>query len=68
MTYDEFVSKSPEYYMDMVRLIDIKQKHRMELTKDEKEISDLILQVQENNKLNELRNRFEECWKIDESD
>jgi hypothetical protein len=54
--------------MDMVRLIDIKQKHRMELTNDEKEISDLILQVQENNKLNELRNRFEECWKIDESD
>ena len=66
MTYDEFVSKSPEYYMDMVRLIDIKQKHRMELTNDEKEISDLILQVQENNKLNELRSRFEKCWEVDE--
>jgi len=66
MTYDEFVSKSPEYYMDMVRLIDIKQKYRMELTDDEKEISDLILQVQENNKLNELRNKFEKCWEVDE--
>ena len=38
MTYDEFVGKSPEYYMDMVRLIDIKLKHRMELTEEEKEI------------------------------
>ena len=38
MTYDEFVSKNPEYYMDMVRLIDIKFKHRMELTEEEKEI------------------------------
>jgi hypothetical protein len=66
MTYDEFVSKSPEYYMDMVRLIDIKQKHRMSLTEDEKEISALILEVQENNKLNELRNRFEKCWEVDE--
>ena len=66
MTYDEFISKSPEYYMDMVRLIDIKQKHRMSLTEDEKEISDLILEVQENNKLNELRNRFEKCWEVDE--
>ena len=66
MTYDEFVSKSPEYYMDMVRLVEIKLKHRMELTPDEKEINDLILQVQENNKLNELRNRFEKCWEVDE--
>ena len=66
MTYDEFVSKSPEYYIDMVRLIDIKQKHRMTLTEDEKEISALILEVQENNKLNELRNRFEKCWEVDE--
>jgi len=66
MTYDEFVSKSPEYYMDMVRLIDIKQKHRMELTDDEKQISDFILEVQENNKLNELRSRFEKCWEVDE--
>jgi len=66
MTYDEFVSKSPEYYMDMVRLIDIKQKHRMSLTEDEKEISALILEVQENNKLNELRNRFEKCWEVDQ--
>jgi len=65
MTYDEFVSKSPEYYMDMVRLIDIKIKHRMEMTEDEKRINDFILEVQENNKINALRNRFEKLWDID---
>jgi len=66
MTYDEFASKSPEYYMDMVRLIDIKLKHRMELTSEEKEINGYILQVQEQTKLNELRNRFQKCWEIEE--
>ena len=66
MTYDEFVSKSPEYYMDMVRLIDIKLKHRMELTSEEKEINGYILQFQEQNKLNELSNRFHKCWEIEE--
>ena len=66
MTYDEFVGKSPEYYMDMVRLIDIKQKHRMGLTEEEKEINGYIIEVQENNKINELRNRFQKCWELEE--
>jgi len=66
MTYDEFVSKSPEYYMDMVRLFDIKLKHRMELTSEEKEINGYIIEVQENNKINELRNRFQKCWELEE--
>ena len=66
MTYDEFVSKSPEYYMDMVHLIDIKQKHRMQLTEEEKEINGYIVEVQENNKINELRNRFQKCWELEE--
>ena len=66
MTYDEFVSKSPEYYMDMVRLIDIKLKHRMELTEKEKEMQDHILEFQKQIKINELRDRFEKCWEVDE--
>ena len=66
MTYDEFASKGLEYYMDMVRLIDIKLKYRMELTKDEKDINGYITETQERNKLNELRNRFEKCWEIEE--
>ena len=52
--------------MDMVRLIDIKIKHRMEMTEDEKRINDFILEVQENNKINALRNRFEKLWDIDQ--
>ena len=66
MTYDEFVSKSPEYYMDMVRLIDIKLKHRMELTSEEKEINGYIMEFQEQTKLNELRDKFKKCWELDE--
>ena len=66
MTYDEFASKGLEYYMDMVRLIDIKQKYRMELTDDEKDLNNYIMETQQRNKLNELRNRFEKCWEIDE--
>jgi len=66
MTYDEFASKGLEYYMDMVRLIDIKLKYRMSLTDDERDINGYIMETQERNKLNELRNRFEKCWDIEE--
>jgi len=62
LTYEEFVNKSPEHYMDMVRLIDIKQKYRMQLTDQEKEINAHILELQEQSKLNELRDKFEKCW------
>lgn len=66
MDYDEFVGKSHEYYMDMVRLVDIKTKHRMEFTEEEQIISNLILEVQENNKINALRNKFEKCFDLDD--
>jgi len=66
MTYDEFIGKSHEYYMDMVRLIDIKTKHRMALSSKEKQINEFILKLQEDNKINELKNRFEKCWEIEE--
>ena len=61
MTYEEFVNKSPEHYMDMVRLIDIKTKYRMTLTDQEKEINDHIMEFQHQTKLNELRDKFEKC-------
>jgi hypothetical protein len=38
----------------------------MELTDDEKDINGYITEMQERNKLNELRNRFEKCWEIEE--
>ena len=62
MTYEEFVNKSPEHYMDMVRLIDIKTKYRMKFTDEEKEINEHIMEFQEQMKLNELRDKFEKCW------
>ena len=67
MTYDEFVNKSPEHYMDMVRLIDIKTKYRMQFTDEEKEINEYIMEFQEQTRLNELRDKFEKCLDIDKT-
>jgi hypothetical protein len=66
MTYEEFIHKGTDFYMDMVRLIDIKLKHRIELTEKEKEMQDHILEFQKQIKINELRDRFEKCWEVDE--
>ena len=66
MTYEEFIHKGTTFYMDMVRLIDIKLMHRMDLTDDEKEINAHILEFQKQVKLNELRDKFEKCWEVDE--
>ena len=66
MTYEEFVKKGTNFYMDMVRLIDIKLKYRMSLTEDEKEVQDHILEFQKQIKINELRDRFEKCWEVNE--
>jgi hypothetical protein len=66
MTYEEFIHKGTDFYMDMVRLIDIKLKYRMSLTEDEKEVQDHILEFQKQIKINELRDRFEKCWEVDE--
>lgn len=65
MTYEEFIHKGTEHYMDMVRLIEIKQKYRMELTDAEKEINEHIMEFQEQTKLNELRDKFEKCLELD---
>ena len=35
--YDDFVSRDLEYYMDMVRLVDMKVKYGMKFTDEEKE-------------------------------
>jgi len=66
MTYEEFINKGTDHYMDMVRLIDIKFQYRMELSKEEKEIQEHILEFQKQIKINELRDRFEKCWEVDE--
>ena len=66
MTYEEVIYKGTDFYMDMVRLIDIKLKHRMSLTENEKQLQDHILEFQKQIKINELRDRFEKCWEVDE--
>ena len=65
MDYDEFAAQSLEYYMDMVMLIQIKTKYHMKFTDDEKEINGYILEVQETNKINALRDKFEKIWDND---
>lgn len=65
MTYEEFIHKGTEHYMDMVRLIDIKLKYRMQLSPEEKQINEYILEFQQQTKLNELRDKFEKCLNVD---
>jgi len=66
MTYEEFINKGTEYYMNMVKLIDCKMRYRMELTEEEKVINDYIQEFQQQIVLNELRDKFEKCWEVDE--
>ena len=61
MTYEEFIHKGTEFYMEMVRLVDTKLKYRMEFTEEEKEIKDHIMEFQHQVRLNELRDKFEKC-------
>ena len=66
MTYEEFIHKGTEFYMDMVRLVDIKLKHRMDFSDEEVEIKDYIMEFQKQIKINELRDKFQKCWEVDE--
>jgi hypothetical protein len=67
MTYEEFIHKGTEFYMEMVRLVDTKLKYRMEFTEEEKQIKDHIMEFQHQVKLNELRDKFEKCLDIDKT-
>jgi len=51
--------------MEMVRLVDVKLKYRLELTDEEKEIKDHIMEFQHQVKINELRDKFEKCLEIE---
>ena len=66
MTYEEFIHKGTQFYMEMVRLVDTKLKYRMEFTDEEKEIKEHIMEFQHNVKINELRDKFQKCWEIEE--
>jgi len=66
MTYEEFIHKGTTFYMEMVRLVDTKLKYRMDFTEEEKEIKEHIMEFQHNVKINELRDKFQKCWEIEE--
>ena len=66
MTYEEFIHKGTEFYMEMVRLVDVKLKYRLELTDEEKEIKDHIMEFQHQVKINEMRDKFEKCLNVEE--
>lgn len=66
MTYDEFLDKETTFLDDMDKLIQIKHKHRLEFTAEEKEINEHLMRYAEEMKINELRFKFEKCFRIDE--
>jgi hypothetical protein len=66
MTYEEFLDKPTTFMDDMLKVVEIKNKYRLEFTDEEKEINRHLLTYWEEMKLNELRYKFEKCWEIEE--
>ena len=66
MTYEEFLDKPTTFMDDMLKVVEIKNKYRLEFTDEEKEINRHLLTYWEEMKLNELRHKFEKCWEIKE--
>jgi hypothetical protein len=66
MNYEEFLDMPTTFMDDMLKLIQLKNKYRLDFTPQEKEINEHLLTYWEEMKLNELRGKFERCWKIEE--
>jgi hypothetical protein len=66
MNYEEFLDMPTTFMDDMLKLIQLKNKYRLDFTPQEKEINDHLLTYWEEMKLNELRGKFERCWEIEE--
>jgi hypothetical protein len=66
MTYDEFLEMPTTFMDDMLKVVEIKNKYRLNFTQEEKEINQHLLTYWEEMKLNELRYKFEKCWEIEE--
>jgi hypothetical protein len=65
MTYDEFLDHPTSFLDDMLKVINIKNKYRLNFTEEEKEINEHLMTYWEEMKLNELRGKFERCWEIE---
>jgi hypothetical protein len=66
MTYEEFLKKPKSFINDMLNVMNIKIKYQLEFTEQEKEINQYLLQYDQETKIDELRNKFEKCWEIEE--
>jgi hypothetical protein len=62
MNYEEFLDQPTTFMDDMVKLINIKHKYRLEFTQQEKEINQHIMTYGEEMKINALRTQFERCY------
>ena len=61
MTYEEFLDKPTTFMDDMLQVLQIKNKYRLDFTEEEKEINQHLMTYWEEMKLNELRDKFEKC-------
>ena len=66
MNYEEFLDMPATFMDDMLQVISIKNKYRLDFTEEEKQINEHLMTYWEEMKLNELRGKFERCWKIDD--
>jgi hypothetical protein len=65
MSYEEFLDMPTTFLDDMTKVINIKNKYRLNFTEEEKEINNHLMTYWEEMKLNELRGKFERCWEMD---
>lgn len=68
MNYEEFLDMPTTFMDDMLKIVSIKNKYRLDFTEQEREINQHLLTYWEEMKLNELRGKFEKCWQIDIKD
>ena len=66
MDYEEFLDMPATFMDDMLQVISIKNKYRLDFTEQEKQINEHLLTYWEEMKINELRYKFEKCWNIED--
>ena len=68
MNYEEFLDMPATFMDDMLLVIQLKNKYRLDFTEQEKEINQHLLTYWEEMKLNEIRGNLEKCWEIDKEE
>ena len=66
MDYEEFLDMPSTFVDDMLQMIQLKNKYRLEFTQQEKDINNHLMTYWEEMKLNEIRGNLEKCWEIDQ--